>query len=450
MIAQFRTFGQQRVALRRLMDKTTNEIMYGGGARGGKSYLGCGWVLMMALAMPGSKWLVGREEATKLRDTTLLSFFQVSTTLKAKSEYTYKADGGAGTAFFQNGSIIFFRELKYIPSDPMFDRLGSYDLTGAFIDEAQQIHPQAINVLRGRFSTLSGEGWKTVPKMLFTCNPSKNWIYTDFYKPSKEGTLPQHRAFVISLATDNPFIDEAYIENLRRSDKITVERLLYGNFEYDDDPSVLMGYDAISDIFTAEGVPPGKKYITVDVARFGSDKSRIGIWDGWRLVRRVELAKKSTSEVAAEVRKLATEYRVPMSQVVIDDDGVGGGVRDQLPGAKGFINNARPLPNPNAKTPDERKKSENFEHLKAQCYYGMAGIINAGGLWVVDATPTEQELIREELAQVKRKDMDKDGPLKIVPKDDVKKALGRSPDFSDMMMMRYYFELQPAGGGYAW
>lgn len=36
--------------------------------------------------------------------------------------------------------------------------------------------------------------------------------------------------------------------------------------------------------------------------------------------------------------------------------------------------------------------------------------------------------------------MEKDGKLKIVGKDEVRKALGRSPDVADTFLMRMYFE----------
>lgn len=433
MIAKFSIFGKQREAWGRLTDFTTNEIMYGGGARGGKSYLGCGWVIIQALSKPGSKWIVLREELTKLKDTTLLSFFQVANSLSARNEFTFKGDNGAGTVTFHNGSIVFFRELKYIPSDPMFDRLGSYDLTGAFIDEAQQIHPQAINVLRGRFSTLSGPGWQTVPKMLFTCNPAKNWIYTDFYKPYKEGRLASWRAFIPSLATDNPFVSQDYIDNLRRSDTVTVQRLLLGNFEYDDDPTALMSHDVIADIFRNTHVPPGQPCITADIARMGDDKTIIRLWSGFRNTVTIRLAKKDTREVALAIRQLAQQNAVPMSRVVVDEDGVGGGVRDQLPGSKGFVNGSTAI-----KVAGEK---ENYENLKTQCSYRMARRINAGGVWIVEATPDEKEQLPEELGQVKRRDVDKDGPLRIQPKEYVKLALGRSPDWWDALMMREFFEL---------
>ena len=53
------------------------EELYGGGARGGKSWFGCTWQLMNRLSMPESYGCIAREEVTKLKKTTLLTFFKV-------------------------------------------------------------------------------------------------------------------------------------------------------------------------------------------------------------------------------------------------------------------------------------------------------------------------------------------------------------------------------------
>jgi hypothetical protein len=44
--------------------------------------------------------------------------------------------------------------------------------------------------------------------------------------------------------------------------------------------------------------------------------------------------------------------------------------------------------------------------------------------------------------------MDKDGKLKLLPKETIKGIIGRSPDYSDAMMMRMYYELNPNLGKY--
>ena len=53
--------------------------------------------------------------------------------------------------------------------------------------------------------------------------------------------------------------------------------------------------------------------------------------------------------------------------------------------------------------------------------------------------------ISEELEQVRRKNYDKDTKLQLIPKEDVKTALGRSPDYADAIMMRMVYELKATG-----
>jgi phage terminase large subunit len=59
-------------------------------------------------------------------------------------------------------------------------------------------------------------------------------------------------------------------------------------------------------------------------------------------------------------------------------------------------------------------------------------------------------LIIEELEWVKQYEMDKDGKKRVLPKEKIKEAIGRSPDFADMLMMREWFEIGfqfvPVGG----
>jgi len=109
-------------------------------------------------------------------------------------------------------------------------------------------------------------------------------------------------------------------------------------------------------------------------------------------------------------------------------------------GVKGFVNNSRQI----VSREQERNKIEiNYQNLKAQCYYLLADRINEHKIAVRTSDESIKELLTEELEYVKSKDIDNDGKLKVIGKDDVKEAIGRSPDYSDALMMRIYFELQP-------
>jgi hypothetical protein len=259
--------------------------------------------------------------------------------------------------------------------------------------------------------------------------PDKANVYHRYYKPWKDGTLPIHRKFIKALPTDNPYTTEDYLNQLRNSDKITKERLLYGNFEYDDDPSALIEYDAIVDLFT-NTVAEGQKYVSADIARQGSDKIVIRIWNGLHNYKTITKTKQGTNVTADQIKEIEKLHNVPRSHVIIDEDGIGGGVVDLLPGCKGFIAQTKPF------------RGENYQNLKAQCTYLLAKKINAREIAITCENPTEREQTIEELEQIKSKDTDKDGKLNIQPKDKIKEVIGRSPDYADALMMRMYFEFR--------
>ena len=415
-----------------LTDATHTEVLYGGAAGGGKSWLGCVWLIGMAIQYKGSRWLMGRAVGKTLKETTLNSFFDVcgSAGMKHGEDYTYNAQTGTITV---GRSTIILKDLFAYPSDPNFDDLGSLEITGAFIDEANQITEKAKAIVGSRIRYKLDE-FGIIPKMLLTCNPAKNWVYREFYAPAIAGTLPAHRAFIPALVTDNPNISPHYIENLRRMTGPDRARLLDGNWDYDDDPARLMDFDAIRDLFS-NAVDEGDKYASVDVARYGSDKTVISLWNGLTWYRRIVMEKASVPQVAEAVRQACEEEKIPRSHIVVDDDGVGGGVADMLPGCYRFNGGGKPI--------EVKGQEQNYKNLKAQCSYALADRVNTRSVAVSFAG--HEDSISEDLGWVKRDKMDHDTKLCILPKEKVKEGLGRSPDDADVMMMRMVFELRGTG-----
>jgi phage terminase large subunit len=425
---------KQTLAIDYLEDNVTTELEYGGAAGGGKSVLGCYWQIKRRLKYPETRGVIGRSSLKTLKETTLQSFFFVARMQGLINDTHFRYNQQSNTIHFYNGSSILLKDLFQYPSDPNFDELGSLEITDAFVDENSQITEKAWTTLKSRIRYGLDENG-LIPKILGSCNPSKNFVYQRFYKPYKTGTLPPERKFIQALVDDNPDISKHYRENLLSLDKASKERLLYGNWEYDDDPATLIEYDKILDCFTNNFVLGGDSYISADIARFGSDKTVINVWQGFRCQIFV-YAKKSVQEVADIIKDLQMRFKVPNNNTIADEDGVGGGVVDILK-CKGFVNNSRPFINPIT------LKDDNFSNLKSQCYFKLAEMINKGEIFVDCNDSVIRELLTQELEQVKQYNMDKDGKKQIIPKDKVKEVLGRSPDYSDALMMRMYFEFAP-------
>lgn len=443
----YNPFLRQDEALDYLMDDVTTEILYGGAGGGGKSYLGCIWLLLLALKYPGVRLLMGRSKLKGLKETTLKTFFKVCKDQKIKGDGDhYKYNQQSNTIQFYNGSEILLKDLFYYPSDPDYDSLGSLEIGAAFLDEVAQIKDKAVEIVKSRLGWKLDDGTEIKTKIFMSCNPSKNFSYTKFYKPWRDGVLEPRKQFIPALPTDNPHLSKGRLEELNNLTGTSRKRLLLGLWEYDEDPNTLMTYDNITSIYLnnhilefdsnkniigtklKDGTIINDNYITCDPARFGKDKTVIWCWKGLNGYKKIVMEKKSTVEVSSYLKALAIKENIPMTNIIIDDDGIGGGVQDQVPGSIRFINGSSPI------------RKELFSNLKAQCYYKLADVINNKELYLSDPLleETEIELINQELEQVKAKNVDKDGKKELVAKDQIKLILGRSPDYADSIMLRMY------------
>lgn len=422
---------KQTLALDYLEDNITEELLYGGAAGGGKSILGSYFVLKQALKYPETRWIIGRESLTTLKETTLISFFKVCKLqgLIANTHYKYY-DNPKNFISFPNGSVILLKDLGYYPADPEFDELGSLEITGGFIDEVPQIKVKAKNVIKSRIRHLVSH-YGLVPKMLYSCNPSKGWPYTEFYKPYKEGTLTPDKQFIQAFVTDNPDIDSTYKQNLLKLPLNLKERLLNGNWEYDDDPSVLCGYDAISDCFTNTHAKGGDKAISADLAMQGRDRFVAGSWDGLRCRIELDKLKATGKSIETDLKDLMQRKEIGRSQTIADSDGLGAYLESYLTGIKEFHGGAQAV------------DKDEYANLKSQCAYELAAKINNREVYI-QCTDEQKEILIEELGVLKADNVNADErKKKIISKDKMKELLGHSPDYLDMLLMRMYFLIQP-------
>jgi phage terminase large subunit len=435
---------KQEHAIYYLKDKTTKEVLYGGAAGGGKSALGCLWLIEMCQKHPKSRWLMGRAKLKALKETTLNTFFELTSEPTPESEKLglirlgitnqYVFNAHTNIIKWSNGSEILLKDLFLYPSDPHFDSLGSLEICGAFIDECNQIVVKAWQIVLSRCRYKLTE-LNISPKIFGSCNPSKNWVYKMFYKPNKSNTLSDNRRFIQALPTDNPHLPKSYLDSLLSLDKNSKERLYYGNWEYDNDPSALIDIDSITDYFKPNHIKrSGRMRMTIDVARKGKDNTVFRVWDGWLCVFRYSIDKSDLVYVVKKAKEFQLKYGVSNSNTVADEDGVGGGVVDFL-GCKGFVNNSSPI--------EVNGIKENFNNLKTQCSYHIAKMIVKREIGEICTNQDIADIVSEEMEQVKQKDIDKDGKIMLVGKDVVKANIGRSPDEWDSIMMLYYFELQP-------
>ena len=426
---------KQEHAIYYLNDDETEELLYGGGAGGGKSALGCLRLIELCQRYAGIRCLMGRSKLKALKETTLNSFFQLANDLNIGDQFKYNAQ--SNIIYWNNGSEILLKDLFLYPSDPNFDSLGSLEISFAFIDECNQCTYKAVQVVKSRLRYKLKE-FEIMPKMLMTCNPAKNWTYSEFYNPSLSNSLRKDRKFIQALPTDNPHLPSSYIRTLESLDEASKKRLLYGDWEFDDNPYSMFEYSNILNLFTNEFIKPTQtRYLTCDIAYTGSDKFVLIVWAGLVIEKIIAIDKIDDTQVSKKINELRIEHRIPLKNVIYDADGLQTFTRNSsnsgvLSGATQFNNNAVPV--------KISGKKENYKNLKAQCYFMLADMCKDNLLFIQEKNYRTQ--IIQELEQINRLPFSDDGKIALEKKDAIRERIGRSPDFADAIMMRMLPEIK--------
>lgn len=156
--------------------------------------------------------------------------------------------------------------------------------------------------------------------------------------------------------------------------------------------------------------------VGVDVARFGDDDTVIVVVQGNHIKEIIRTSGKSTMETCGRVITVIHENK-PES-VYIDDIGVGGGVVDRLK-ELGYSVTGVNVAN---QAIDHRR----YANVRAEMWFRIEQWLKDGG-----ALPDDVRLIGDLTSA--RYGYTSAGQLKLEPKEDTKKRLGRSPDAGDAL-----------------
>ena len=510
---------KQLTAIKIFFNDETEDILYWGAARWGKSEA-IGIILAICIsAFPWSAWLLARTVLADLKATTLSTFFKVIKRFGyGKDSYKDKIRDERHL-IFENDCKLFVIQVNQEPSDPEFDRIGSYGYTGWFLDEGQQMSNKVREVLQWRLSELDGSfdievpmeyenytddqinpwwtitfkvveqtvrsedditipEWDIIEKILdwgktciiireeklvipyrlvksekdgkklihtyawhfkgciFTgCNPGTNFTRSAFYKPRKDGKLPSYMEFIQAKVWDNPWVDRKYVIRLQRlpESSIRKQRLLYGNFDYDDNPGILYDQNTIEKMFTRKYEWDKTRFLTIDAARQGKDNTEIGYWLWLHLTKIWKIEKWDLVEQANFIQEKIDKYDILIDNVIVDEVWVGGGLVDIL-WCKGFVWNSSPLHPYASKILTYKKR--NYLNLRTQTFYYLQRYMK---MITITTDQDTQDLIIEELLTVKEKNVVDETKLQIVPKSLMKEELSRSPDLADMISMRMWW-----------
>jgi phage terminase large subunit len=223
---------EQTRAWEYLEDKETNRCLYGGQAGGGKSFLISLWQIHMRTTYPGTRGYIGRERLKDLKNSILVTFFDVAGMLGLEQGVHYTYNDNKSMIDFENGSRIVLLDLFDYPSDQNWDSLGSTEYTDGAIEEGVHVSKRAADLLLSR-TRYKHDVYGLEPKQLITCNPGDSWVKDEIVVPYMEGRLPGSVKFVSASLESNPnkAFRERYKKNLETNlDYFDRQRLLGGDW----------------------------------------------------------------------------------------------------------------------------------------------------------------------------------------------------------------------------
>jgi len=247
--------------------------------------------------------------------------------------------------------------------------------------------------------------------------------------------------------SDNPHIPKEELEKAKEEIDHNTYRQEY-LAEYVDNQGALFRYTSVIDIFTNSVTKTGKKYLIVDVAGEGADKTVFSFWEDLEETRREEYSGLNHESIVGMIRQEASQNQIPYSHIAIDAIGIGDNVARSplLNGVIGFKSSYAPIKTdasivalPNVSYLKTPPLVSEYSNLRSQCVFKLASLVNDHKI-ASRVTGAFQEKIIEELPVYQ--DVSKgDGKRTATQKDDIKALIGRSPDHSDTFIMRMYFEI---------
>lgn len=242
--------------------------------------------------------------------------------------------------------------------------------------------------------------------------------------------------FIAGRVADNKELlklDPGYIGNLMALPESERRMLLDGCWKYNPDENVIFDNASIEDLFYNDFIESGRTtWLTADIAFHGSDDFVIGVWRGLRLVDLIVFPKADGKIVVDQLLRVANRYRVPVSRIIYDSDGIGNYLR-------GFLRQA--IPYNGSSSPLKRKgrpgEEAKYKLLRDQCHFLLAEIVNGAEMFIEVQDKDLRNRLRKELRLIKKADPRSDGKLRVIEKKAIKAKNGnKSPDVADILVMR--------------
>ncbi len=373
----------------------------------GKTLCGILKVMRACEQYPNNLWVVFRKEFTDLRDSTIKDF----------QKYTGLTVDSSREVKLPNKSVIMFRHMEEL------NNLQNINLGGFLMEQAEEEDSdEKFQLLRGR---LRRDGVPHQSVIIANTN-GHNWIY-NLWKAQKEKEFGLYEATTFDNAHNLP---ADFIEDLKKLEKQkpkVFRRFVMNSWDETDAIDLVIDGEWVrhakgKDLWMPE---PIKKIVTIDVARYGDDKTVFYAMESskdqtYRTLAKECHEKKSTMEIVGRAVLFAKKHGI--KSFAVDEIGVGGGVVDRLREL-----NYQTIP---VNSSEKASEPDKFYNTRAEIYGKGAELFQDGKVSIL----ADDMQLGEQLSWAKYKVIKSNGQIQIEAKDDIKKRYGRSPDDADAFL----------------
>lgn len=368
----------------------------------GKTTAGIGRIMRLA-EFPNNLILVGRKEFTDLKDSTIKDF----------EDYTGLKVNSQREVVMNNGTVIMFRHLEELHN------IQNINLGAFWIEQAEELETDGI------FFKLHGRLRRNVPERsgFLTANTNgHNWIYK-LWK-AQGGSDPDYDLYEATSFDAKDHLPKDTLDSWRKLEakapKVYV-RFVMNSWEEADTADVIIQPEWVRAACKRDlnVVHPIRRIVSIDVARFGDDKTVCYALENNRWMGKVEWEKKSTMDTVGRAVLFAKGHGI--DAFAVDEIGVGSGVTDRLSELEYQVIGVNS---------SEKDPLLPYYNRRAEIHVYAADLLENG---MAEIDPSDTDLI-EQLSWAKYRTVKSSGVYQVEAKEDIKKRYGRSPDNSDAYM----------------
>lgn len=181
----------------------------------------------------------------------------------------------------------------------------------------------------------------------------------------------------------------------------------------------------------SEGIEPIEEgiHLGVDIARFGGDENVLVKLEDRHVVAVESWRGQDTMQTTGRILNAMTRWKVPAENVHLDVIGIGAGVVDRLREQGHLVDAVNFAEAPVGDWRGVTSRDDKFKNRRAELYWVAKELLKQKALSI----PSKFRRIQVDLT-APTYSWDSAGRIQIEKKEDIKKRLGRSPDYGDALI----------------